>query len=754
MTGSYASARMTGSSALRRLRALARGFSPAPSAWRPAALGCVALLLAGAHGAEAGVNVWTSLGPPGGPPRALVVDPTRPGTLYVGTTFDGLFKSEDGGDTWSATGLTGSVLALAILPGNPMRLYAGGYDGIFRSTDGGGTWTAVYSTTRVFEQVATLAVDATGTLYAGTGACSCDERSCGVDCSGGVLTSTDGGNNWQSTGLIDTPVATLAIDATVPGTLYAGTLDDFGSQRAIVFKSTDGGTTWMNTDLPDSTGSVAVAIDPTTPRTVYAGTSDGHIFKTTDGGARWTAASAGLPDMIAVLALATDPSTPRTVYAGMQDGRVFKTTDGGAMWTAASAGLPDDAGSVALGIDPTTPGALYAGTGRGGVFKSTDAGGTWVATGFRGGRQVYALTVDPTAARTLYAATDGAGAVFKTTDGGGTWGPASTGLPDHAGVVALAIDSTMPTTLYAGTADDVYKSMDGGGTWNATGLTSNVLALAIDPVTPTTLYAATGDYDELPANAGVFKSTDAGATWAAANTGLGNAPIVALAVDPATPSTIYAGTGIDNCDFGCSGGGVVKTTDGGNTWNAASTGLPDGAIVNALAIDPSTPRTVYAGTYLTGVFKTTDGGATWTAADAGLPLVLALAIDPTRAGTLYAGTEGGGVFKSTDGGRTWGPLNPGLTYGLSIQALALDPATPNRLYAGTSGAGVFVIEQVCVGDCSGDGVVTIDELVIAVSVALGRPRPSACQSLDTDGNETLTVDELIAAVNASLNGCI
>ena len=139
MTGSYASARMTGSSALRRLRALARGFSPAPSAWRPAALGCVALLLAGAHGAEAGVNVWTSLGPPGGPPRALVVDPTRPGTLYVGTTFDGLFKSEDGGDTWSATGLTGSVLALAILPGNPMRLYAGGYDGIFRSTDGGGT---------------------------------------------------------------------------------------------------------------------------------------------------------------------------------------------------------------------------------------------------------------------------------------------------------------------------------------------------------------------------------------------------------------------------------------------------------------------------------------------------------------------------------------------------------------------------------------------------------------------------------------
>ena len=157
-------------------------------------------------------------------------------------------------------------------------------------------------------------------------------------------------------------------------------------------------------------------------------------------------------------------------------------------------------------------------------------------------------------------------------------------------------------------------------------------------------------------------------------------------------------------------GGVFKSTDGGGTWSAANTGLSSSPDVNALAIDPTTPSTLYAGTNGGGVFKSTDAGGTWSAANAGLPRAsrLALAIDPTtpehalrrderrrrlqehgrgrhlergerraaqhrrhrprhrspHAQTLYAGTTlrgtAAGVFKSTDAGATWSAANAGL----------------------------------------------------------------------------------------------
>src|SRR5438105_15781824 len=102
--------------------------------------------------------------------------------------------------------------------------------------------------------------------------------------------------------------------------------------------------------------------------------------------------------------------------------------------------------------------------------------------------------------------------------------------------------------------------------------------------------------------------------------------------------------------------GVFKSTDGGGSWRPASTGLPDVSTIQTLVIDPSTPSTIYAGevpfngTGGAGVFKSTDAGNTWSSASTGLPNdigVQTLAIDPSTPGTLYAGTVGAGVFKST-----------------------------------------------------------------------------------------------------------
>jgi len=135
----------------------------------------------------------------------------------------------------------------------------------------------------------------------------------------------------------------------------------------------------------------------------------------------------------------------------------------------------------------------------------------------------------------------------------------------------------------------------------------------------------------------------------------------------------------------------LTVSAGINVWTSLG---PEGGSISALAIDPATPTTLYAGTFLAGVFKSTNGGESWSAANTGLinTYVYALAIDPKTPTTLYAGTYGGGVFKSTNGGESWSAVNTGLisTY---ISDLEIDPKTPTILYAGTFGGGVCVMEQ-------------------------------------------------------------
>src|SRR5206468_3434009 len=110
--------------------------------------------------------------------------------------------------------------------------------------------------------------------------------------------------------------------------------------------------------------------------------------------------------------------------------------------------------------------------------------------------------------------------------------------------------------------------------------------------------------------------------------------------------------------------GLFQSTDGGNTWNHLTNGLPALGDVQSLAFDPSVPGVVYVAVYRSmpprGVFKSTDHGASWTAINDGLtyPFVAALVVDPLNPTTLYAGALGSGMFKSTDGGGHW--ANAGL----------------------------------------------------------------------------------------------
>jgi photosystem II stability/assembly factor-like uncharacterized protein len=516
----------------------------------------------------------------------------------------------------------------------------------------------------------------------------------------GVFKSTDGGANWSpsNTGLPNESIWTLVIDPQVPATIYAGTAGG-------VFKSTNGGASWSarNAGLPNPSEAdalVTLAIDPQTPTTLYAGTSRQGVFKSTDAGGSWSPSNAGLADQF-IRALAVDPQAPATLYAAGSDlGGLVKSTNGGASWSASNAGLLDYF-VTALAIDSQVPTTVYAGTSGGGTFRSTDGGASWrPSNAGLVALEILAVAVDPLAPATLYTSSSGGG-VFKSTNGGAGWSASHAGLPNRS-IETLAVDPKTAGTVYAGTSDPVealrvFKSTDGGASWGPTGTSlpfhpcqagfcfERFSLLIIDPQTPAILYAGT--------SGGLFKSTNGGITWSLSR---GAAPpeptptmpaygrIMALAIDPKTPTSVYS------AEIGA--GAVVKSTDGGQSWSASNLGL-ENRWTSALAIDAQTPAILYAGTD-DGVFKSTNGGSSWSPSNVGLPSyvpALTLAIDPQTPTTLYVGTYGYGVFKSADGGASWSPVTVGFSslvraWGV-FRGLAVNPRG-TCLHAAT-GTGTF-----------------------------------------------------------------
>ena len=323
-------------------------------------------------------------------------------------------------------------------------------------------------------------------------------------------------------------------------------------------------------------------MDAATPATVYLGTAGGGVFVTRDG-ARWVAASTGMTGW--------GPRRSRsagghpTVFTSAA-GAVFAIADGGATWVAADVGLGEP-GVATLAVDPSTPGTVWAGT-TAAIFRSTDGAANW---------NVVWPNLD-TAARLVVDASD----------------------PRR--VYAVMQHSAAFGTFYS----YLVRTDDGGETWRSSPRSASEapLDVALDPASPTTLFVTAGNT--------VVKSSDAGETWTTVYsfTYLDLPSCVTVAPEPA--AAVYVGTST----------GVLKSVDGGLTWAPASEGLGCGD-VRALAVDPSSPSVVYAGTLECGVFRTTNGGGVWEAVNAGLPnaVVLALAVDPNQTDTVFAATGAG-----------------------------------------------------------------------------------------------------------------
>jgi photosystem II stability/assembly factor-like uncharacterized protein len=305
-------------------------------------------------------NTWTGIGPWVNI-STIVIDPMTPAIIYAGTD-GGVFKSMNGGESWSAinTGLTDyEVWDLVIDPITPRVVYAGTTGGVFKSMNGGENWSAV-NTGLTDTDITGLAIDPAtpATLYV-------------VTRLGKLFKSINGGGKWSAdnTGLTDNHIAiALAIDPVSPGTVYLGTYD------AGVFKSTDGGRDWstVNTGLGTTRDNPinGLVIDPVMPTTIYAVTRYNGIFKSTDGGRNWRAfyTHLDLPPASSH-SFAIDPITPTTFYVGTYGGYLIKSTNGGENWGAFKIDL-NNCPITALAIDPLTPTSLYAGTYGGGIFTN------------------------------------------------------------------------------------------------------------------------------------------------------------------------------------------------------------------------------------------------------------------------------------------------------------------------------------------------------------------------------------------------
>jgi len=367
-------------------------------------------------------------GPPGipaGVPIDIQVDPRNPNRLFINNYKGGNVLSEDGGYTWreASRGYTGAQMhKVTVDPHDPQRVFAIGRSGIYRSIDGGDNWVGVNYLPGWFGEFGSMALDPVDSARV----------LLSPENEGALMLSTVSGNTWEEAfrhpGIPRGPLdyrqgqgfLAIAYAPSNPKVIYAGlshsrrSIDEgFHDPTFGIYKSTDGGMTWRAASDANTAALnfSALAVHPRDEKTVYAATYSHGVFQTTDGGVTWQARNRGLK-LLDVRAVTIDPVSPATLYAGLENGGVYKSTDAGVNWQQVSNGMDPLASVRDVAIDPAAPQVVYAADFRSGVFRSEDGGKLWIAVS-KGlsTRAVKSLAISSDGG-TLYAATEGEG-VFR-----------------------------------------------------------------------------------------------------------------------------------------------------------------------------------------------------------------------------------------------------------------------------------------------------------------------------------------------------
>jgi photosystem II stability/assembly factor-like uncharacterized protein len=336
---------------------------------------------------------------------------------------------------------------------------------------------------------------------------------------------------------------------------------------------------------------------------------------------------------------------------------------------------------------------------------------------FRGGRTVGASGV-PGRPNVFYIGVNNGG-VWKTTDFGHTWKPSFDDQPIGS-IGSLAVAPSDPSVLYVGsgeglqrpdlsTGDGVYKSTDGGKTWEHLGLSDGqqIPAVLVDPGDPNRVFVAVlGHPYGANAERGVFRSTDGGKSWKKVLYKDENTGAMALAFDPTDPRTVYAVLWAarqgpwENGAWQGPGSGLYRSTDGGDTWQPLTRGLPtadDGLGRIGIGVAPSDRKRIFAvvdAPRLGGIYRSDDAGMSWRRVNAERRLLgrgsdfAEVKVDPRNPDIVYVANTS--LYRSTDGGTTFTAIK-GAPGGDDYHTVWINPDNPKiLLVAGDQGATITV----------------------------------------------------------------
>ncbi len=723
---------------------------------------------------------------------SLAVDRTAPETVYAATA-DGLCKSTDGGAHWRLLPDTGkkglritgekgkSTRCIAVDPANGKIVYAGSPAGkIYKSADGGETWTAVYEKAGEKDPPETLRVQfgkANDAWFGGMwfplafpqGVTSADCEGFGFSFKGDgtvpqdafVSLKTASGAAYRSRTLRELFRQTQWGDVVLgakdfildpdyakknpdKAQAYSGTPDwaavnrmdlscvgplmkdapvgkftrfffTVKGQPQVVkeFSKSKSVQTYGNIRIGSQQGGsvYSVAVAQKDSSLVLAATEDAGLVLSSDAGRTWR--ELDTPKKASSVAVAA--SDPNVLYGSFGKDGVWKSTDKGQTWQKLPQGIPADCSLHEVAVSPANPDDVHvigSAGWNGRCFYSADGGRSWndasqlkpdpaanptvprdyqMTMGLSAPRNI---AINPLNPKELYIAANWR--PCHSADGGRTWAERVRGA-DISCVYDLRFHKGR--TYVSAMDEGVFVSENNGKSWRAlwplkydAELSGHYWRLAISDrggvdriVSTCSPWNSSGPNRVVVSDDGgkTFTRTAAGlpATNPQANTMWGTGYPRALAADPQAPETLYLGIDGDPSN-GREGGGVFKSSDGGHTW-ARLPGQPGGRrMFFGLAVDPTDSRRLYWACCGTGggLWRSEDGGATWQHVFKNEQWLFNLHV--TADGTLYC--PGKQLWRSTDHGRTWKQLTTFKNAGWEVIGLADDPADKNRFWFSTS----------------------------------------------------------------------
>ena len=647
---------------------------------------------------------YRNIGPyRGGRSVAVAGHPNQPDTYFTGFTGGGVFKTTDGGNTWLNVSdghfKTGSVGALAVAPSDANVVYAGMGETCIR-----------------------------GNMSAGDG----------------VYKSINGGDTWKHIGLGDTHfIGEMVVHPKNPDVVWVAALGHaFGSdgnKRRGVFKTTDGGQTWSKVLYKGpKAGAVDIEIDPTNPRVLYASLWEAYrtpwkmvsggpgsgLYKSTDGGEKWTNISKrpGMPKgVLGKIGVAVSPVNPDRVWAMVENenGGVFRSDDKGQTWTRTNkernlrqrawyythivAGTEDEDAVYVLNVN---------------FHKSTDGGQSFKSIGTPHGDH-HDLWIDPTNAKRMVVADDGGGQV--TYNGGRDW--SSYYKYATAQFYHVILDNSFPYWIYGAQQDNstvAIKSRTAGygigeDDWHAVaGGESGYIAP--DPDDPDVTYGGSyGGY--LNKFNYETKQSDRIDVWPDNPMGAGAAGLkyrfqwtFPIYISPHNSDALYAtsqyvhrssneGMSWERISPDLTRNDKSKQQESGGPITKDDTSIEYYNTVFSFAESPVEQGVLWAGADDGLVHMSRENGESWDeVTPAGMPEALVSIIDPSphEGGTAYMaatrykfGDFAPMLYKTDNYGRSWTRINDGIPAGDFTRVIREDPNRKGLLYAGTE-TGVYV----------------------------------------------------------------